>query len=197
MAAAVLHTHRLGVSWVEPTGMSRTGHALRAGVRVWLVDPFDDAEALAATADLGPAAGVIQLLDRHNRDCAALADRLGVPYLRVPTSVPDSPFTVVPIIATPIWNEVALWWADEQALVVAEAVGTSAFFAVGRRAGVHPMLRPWPPRGRLSTHRPEALLVGHGAPLEIGGAAALDDALAHARSDIPRLLLSLPKLLRS
>jgi hypothetical protein len=40
------------------------------------------------------------------------------------------------------------------------------------------------------------LLVGHGPPLEADAATALDDALAHARSDIPRLVTSLPGLLR-
>jgi hypothetical protein len=40
------------------------------------------------------------------------------------------------------------------------------------------------------------LLVGHGRTLESGGAGALADALAHSRSDIPRLLVRLPKLIR-
>jgi hypothetical protein len=40
------------------------------------------------------------------------------------------------------------------------------------------------------------LLVGHGATIESDAATALDDALAHARSDIPRLITSLPKLVR-
>ena len=29
---------------------------------------------------LGEIAGVLQLLDRHNRDCAPLAERFGVPH---------------------------------------------------------------------------------------------------------------------
>jgi hypothetical protein len=40
------------------------------------------------------------------------------------------------------------------------------------------------------------LLVGHGPPIEVDAAAALDDALARSRSDIPRLLTRLPQLLR-
>ena len=35
-----------------------------------------------------------------------------------------------------------------------------------------------------------------GAAIEDDAATALDDALAHARSDIPRLVTSLPQLLR-
>ena len=60
--------------------MARSAHALRDGDRVWLVDPYEDAEALERAAALGAPAGVLQLLDRHDRDCAALAARLGVPH---------------------------------------------------------------------------------------------------------------------
>jgi hypothetical protein len=58
------------------------------------------------------------------------------------------------------------------------------------------MLRLFPPRKALSRFAPELLLVGHGATLESGGDAALEDALAHSRRDMPRLVLSLPKLIR-
>jgi hypothetical protein len=78
---------------------------------------------------------------------------------------------------------------------VAEAVGTAPVFAAGRRAGVHPLLRLRPPR-QLSAYAPERLLVGHGETIEAGAAGALTDALDHARSDIPRVLLKLPSLLR-
>jgi len=172
----------------------RTSHALQASGRVWLVDPFDEPDALAAAAELGPAAGVLQLLDRHNRDCAAIAARLSVPHLRVPERVPDSPFEVVPILSGRLWNEVALWWQGERALVVAEAIGTAPLFALGRAAGVHPLLRLTPPRAQLSRPQPEMLLVGHGRTLEYGAAVAVADALAHARGDIPKLLISLPRL---
>jgi hypothetical protein len=40
------------------------------------------------------------------------------------------------------------------------------------------------------------LLVGHGATIESDAATALDDGLGHARSDIPRLVTSLPRLVR-
>jgi hypothetical protein len=40
------------------------------------------------------------------------------------------------------------------------------------------------------------LLVGHGIPIMSDAGSALDDALAHARSDMPRLLTKLPSLLR-
>jgi hypothetical protein len=189
-------THAAGLTWVEESAMGRAAHALADGGRVWLVDPFDDRAALAAAAELGEAAGVIQLLDRHNRDCGALAERLGVRVLRLPETLPQTPFTPASVIANPLWREVALWWEERRTLVVAEAVGTVHAFALGRRLGVHPMLRLTPPRRALSARHPELVLVGHGEPLQSGGDAALADALDGARADIPKLLLTLPTMIR-
>jgi hypothetical protein len=189
-------SHELGISWVESGAIARAAHAVSDGGRVWLIDPFDDTAALAAAAQLGEPAGVLQLLDRHNRDCEAIAARLGVPLTRLPSSGAGTPFEVLPIMSRGHWKEVALWWPQCGALVVAEAIGTAPGFAVGRDAGVHPMLRLTPPRSQLSPYRPELLLVGHGQPLTSGAAAALQEALARSRSDIPRLVVKLPWLLR-
>ncbi len=191
-----IQRHPLGLTWIETTGMRRAAHALCADGRVWLIDPFDDDVAVSAAVELGTPAAVIQLLDRHNRDCGPIAQRLEVPLLRVPEQVADSPFTVVPVISRPWWREVALWWPDERALVVAEAVGTVPAFALNRRAGIHPMLRLRPPKPALTRYSPERLLVGHGAALESGAASAIDDALAGTLSDIPQLVLKLPSLVR-
>lgn len=176
--------------------MRRSAHALRGDGRVWLVDPFEDDAALGAAGELGTPAAVIQLLDRHNRDCVQIAQRLEVPLLRLPASIPDSPFEVVPVIRQRWWREAALWWEQERTLVVAEAVGTAPVFTLGRRLGVHPLLRLTPPRGALERYRPERLLVGHGEPLPSGASPALQDALAAARSDLPQLLIRLPALVR-
>jgi len=191
-----LQRHALGVTWVEQNAMARAAHALVDGDGVWLIDPYEDAEALAAVAELGTPAGVLQLLDRHNRDCKAVAERLGVPLSRLPVDVAGTPFEAIPIISNIGWREVALWWSNERALVVAEAVGTAPAFALGRPAGVHPMLRLIPPRKQLSPFRPERLFVGHGEAIESGADAALREALAHSRGDLPRLLLSVPRLVR-
>lgn len=177
--------------------MARSAHAVASGGRVWLIDPFDDAAALSAAAELGEPAGVLQLLDRHNRDCASLAQRLGVALLRLPERAPDTPFEVVPLISLKGWREIGLWWPEQTALIVAEAVGTAPAFALGRRVGVHPLLRLTPPRRQLSPYTPDRLLVGHGETLEVGASTALEEALDHARSDIPQLLLKLPSLLRN
>jgi hypothetical protein len=194
--SATLQRHAVGITWVEPRGMARSAHALVSGERVWLIDPFDDQSALRAVESLGRPAGVVQLLDRHSRDCKAIAGRLGVPLLRLPDHGGDTPFEVVPVLSRRAWREVALWWAEQRALVVAEAIGTAPGFALGRRAGVHPVLRLTPPRSQFSPYRPEMLLVGHGRTLESDAASALDEALAHSRSDIPRLLIKLPGLMR-
>jgi hypothetical protein len=195
MAARIQH-HPLGLTWYEDDAMARAAHAVRDREHVWLIDPFDDPAALAAASELGSPAGVIQLLDRHKRDGAAIAERLGAPLLRLPAEVAGSPFTVIPVVSQRWWRELALWWPAERTLIVAEAVGTSPVFALGRALGVHPMLRLTPP-GALSANRPARVLVSHGPPLESGGEAALSQALAHARGDIPKLLLKLPSALRS
>jgi hypothetical protein len=191
-----LQRHALGVTWVEQNAMARAAHALVADGRVWLIDPYENADALAAATELGTPAGVLQLLDRHNRDGSTIAQRLGVPLMRLPMDGAGTPFTAIPIISNRAWREVALWWADERALVVAEAIGTAPAFALGRRAGVHPMLRLVPPRKQLSRFQPERLLVGHGEAIESGADAALREALARSRSDLPQLVRRIPKLLR-
>jgi len=61
-----------GFGWVVEEAMTRTSHALAADAKVWLVDPIDWPEAIERALTLGEPAGVVQLLDRHQRDCAAL-----------------------------------------------------------------------------------------------------------------------------
>ena len=187
-----------GFSWYPDEALTRTGQALDTGSGVWLIDPVDDPEAIARATALGPPAGVIQLLDRHNRDCAELASRLGIPHLRLPDVIADSPFSVIDVVRIPRWHEQALWWADRRALVVAEAIGTNPVYALGPGpAGIHPMLRAFPP-GALRHFEPEHLLVGHGRGVHGPAAtAALRDAYERSRSDIPKLALKLPGMLKA
>ena len=174
-----------GFGWIEDGFMRRCGHALVADGRVWLVDPFDDEgleEQVLATAEPG---GVIQLLDRHNRDCEPLARRLGVPLYRLDA---PPPFEAIPLGTPPGWNEVALWWPERRVLVVADALGTARYFRAGdERLGVHPLLRPIPPR-RLGRLAPDRFLTGHGEGIHEGAAGALAEALATARRRIPAYL---------
>jgi hypothetical protein len=177
-------------------GMQRASHALLDQGDVWLIDPVDEGEAIERATAIGTPKAVIQLLDRHNRDCEAVAKRLGVPLKCVPGSLSDTPFEVVEVIKRRRWKEVALHWRERQLLVVAEALGTAPLFALGKGAvGVHPLLRLTPPHV-LEGIEPKVLLVGHGAPVQSNAAGSLKDALARSRSDIPRLLLSLPGAIR-
>lgn len=195
MEARISNEFAHGFTWVVKEQMARAAHALVDDGRVWLIDPVAWEPALEKAAALGEPAGVIQLLDRHDRDGAALAHRLGVPLLRLPRELAGTPFEVQPLIERRWWREVVLWWPQTQLLVVPEAVGTAPYFALGRPLGVHPMLRLTPPYS-LRAYQPESILVGHGPSLHEGAAPALEQALHHARGDIVRGVTMLPKLLR-
>jgi len=172
-----------GFGWIEDSGfMRRCGHALVADGRVWLVDPFDVPGLDERVREAGEPAGVIQLLDRHNRDSAGLAARLGVPHHRL--EVPP-PFTAIPLATSPRWQELALWWPERRVLVAADALGTARYYRAGEeRLAVHPLLRLVPPR-RLASLEPERILVGHGEGVHAGARAALAEALATARRRLP------------
>jgi hypothetical protein len=189
--------HDAGASWLAGDVLFKASHALVDDGRVWLVDPVDAGDALERVRALGEPAGVLQLLDRHNRDNAAVAERLGVPLHKVPDVLPGTPFSLLNLDFGRGWRERALWWPDRRTLVVPESIGTAPPFAVGRGpAGVHPFRRLAPPTS-LRPFVPEHLLVGHGAPLHGGDAAGgLIDALARSRSDLPRLFLKVPAMVR-
>jgi hypothetical protein len=178
-----------GFGWLEDERMQRASHALVADGRVWAIDPVDGGGVEERLRAAGEPAGVIQLLDRHNRDCAALAARLGVPHHRL---VAPAPFEAIRLRTPPRWEEVALWWPERRVLVCADALGSvpRSFCAPGERLGVHPLLRLVPPR-RLASLDPERVLVGHGAGVHEDAAAAMREALATARSRIPAWLLGL------
>jgi hypothetical protein len=186
----------VGVTWIasEPPLLERASHALVVDGRVWLVDPVDGPGVEERVRGLGEPAGVVQLVDRHPRDCTALAHRLGVPSVRLPfTGVPGSPFATVPILDLPGWREVALWWPEENVVVCMEAIGTAAYFtAPGERIGVHPLFRLHPPRGLRNlagTLAPEHVLVGHGDAVHGPEASpALAEAVRGARRRGPSWL---------
>jgi hypothetical protein len=197
MKLASLSEFAFGLTWEIEEAAARTSHALLAGGRVWFVDPVDEPEAMERARALGEPAAVVQLIDRHNRDCATIAQRLGVPHLRMPDEVPDSPFQAIPVLDMKRWRETALWWPEKRLLVVAEAIGTAPVFTTGHgAAGMHPLLRLRPP-GALRGYEPEHLLCGHG-PAVHGPAArdAVEWSYAHARRDLPRLPLALARVAR-
>ena len=147
--------------------MQRACHAVRLGSagKVWIVDPVDVAgldERIAGLAAAGQVAGVLQLLDRHDRDCAAFADRHGAPLHRLPfDGIEGTGLEPIQVIRNRAWKEVAIWSESDRALIVPEAVGTAPYFRAGdEQVGIHPMLRLLPPRGlarlraRAPAHRP-------------------------------------------
>ncbi|MFL6021008.1 MAG: hypothetical protein ACJ74A_07685 [Gaiellaceae bacterium] len=161
-----------GLGWVEDELMQRCSHALFADGRTWLIDPLD----APVVDELASVAGVIQLLDRHERDCAAIAARLGVPHHAIPQQ-PIEQFEFVPIRMKRRWREVALWWPAEHVLVCADALGTARYFRLfGGRLGLHPFLRLRRPK-QLAALTPQVILCGHGRGVLNDAAAALAAAL--------------------
>ena len=195
MAAPRFEDHELGISWLPDPGetMQRACHAVRLGDAVWVIDPVDVEDLDERIGAVGEPAGVLQLLDRHDRDCAAVAQRLGVSHHRLPfDGVAGAPFECFGLIRNRLWKEVGLWAPSERALVVAEAVGTAPYFRAGdEEIGIHPMLRLTPPR-RLDAYQPLHLLSGHGTGMHGDGtAAALHHALSGARRRLPQALVSI------
>jgi hypothetical protein len=186
-----------GFGWTESERMRRTSHALAADGRVWLTDPIEGDGVEERVRALGEPAGVIQLLDRHNRDGAALAERLGVPLHVVPASLPQTPFQFLPVLRGRWWKEVALWWPERRILVCADALGTIPFFRAGDEpAGLHPFFRLKRPRA-LEGLGVEHLLVGHGEGLHgETAAAAVEHALRTGRLRFPRWLMGIPRIVR-
>ena len=186
-----------GFGWIEDSTLQRTSHALAVDGRVWLIDPVDGDGVEERIRALGEPAGVLQLIDRHDRDGAALAARLGVPLHVVPASVPETPFRFLPLLRGRWWKEVALWWPERRILVCADALGTLPFFRVGEEpAGLHPFYRLKRPRA-LAGLGAEHLLVGHGEGVH-GAAAgeAVEHALRTGRRRFPRWLAGLPRIFR-
>jgi hypothetical protein len=182
----------LAVGWIapEPRFMQRASHAVADGKRVWVIDPVDDAEAIRRVLALGEPAGVLQLLDRHGRDCALVARRLGVPHLVVPEAPAGAGFEVIPLLRRKRWHEVALWFPATRTLVCADALGTAPYYrARSERMGVSPLLRLTPPRALLA-FAPEHVLVGHGAGVHDAATEAVREALATSRRRTPSWLVS-------
>lgn len=173
-----------GFGWISPVPayMQRASHAFLAGGKVWLIDPVLEEGVLDRVRALGEPGAVLQLLDRHGRDCARVAGLLGVPHLVVPGVAPaGAPFEVIPVLARRRWREIALWVPELDTLVCTEAVGTVPYYrAASERLAVHPLLRLTPPRA-LHGLEPAHILVGHGAGVHDDAASALREALGHAR----------------
>jgi len=182
-----------GVGWLaEDELLQRTSHAVLAAGRVWVTDALYGPGIEERIRALGEPAGVIQLLDRHSRDCGAVARRLGVPLHVTPFGgVPNAPFEVIAVSRMRLGREVALYFSQERVLVCGDALGSVGYFRAGREPfGVHPLLRLMPPRRAFGGLEPEHLLFGHGEGVHGAEAGqALHEALATARRRLPQAWL--------
>jgi hypothetical protein len=195
-----------GVGWIAypDEGMQRASHAVESDGEAWVLDPVDVEDVDDLIADLGPVAGVITCLDRHKRDAAQVARRHDV-SVHIPSwfdgvaedlDAPVETFdrevggmTPIRVRNVSAWQEVAL--EAGATLYVPEAVGTVSFYrAPNEPLGVHPLLRPFPPRDALGGLSPERLRVGHGAGIATDATEALRDALRNARRGMPLAYLN-------
>ena len=196
-----------GVGWIAhpEERMQRASHAFAVDGDVWVVDPVDAAGLDELFAEYGEVAGVVVLLDRHTRDAAAIAHRhdvpvylperfesvtesLGAPVIRFEDELADTGIEAHTVVDSRFWQEVALYNPADGTLLVPESVGTCGYFLAGdERLGVHPMMRPMPPRDVLGDFAPERVLVGHGEGITENATPALETALATARRRTPRL----------
>ena len=180
-----------GFGWLAKEKLGRTSHALKSRGEVWVFDPVMWQPALERIRDLGEPAGVVQLLDRHVRDAPEVASALGVPHYAVPLQgITASPLEIVPLVRSRFWKEVAAWIPEHRALVVGDALGTVGYFrAPGEPIGVHPLLRPRPPK-TLGRYEPRHILCGHGKGIHGEDASeALTQALKTARRRLPKAWL--------
>jgi hypothetical protein len=174
-----------GFGWIVDEFMQRCSHALVEDGRVWVIDPVDGDDVEERIRAAGAPAGVLQLLDRHNRDCAALAARLGVRHHVVPQGS-LGPFACIAVRNSQSWNEVALWWPDRRVLVCADVLGTARYYRAGNeRLAVHPLLRIRPPRRELGGLQPTVILSGHGEGVLEDAGTALREALSTSRRRFP------------
>jgi hypothetical protein len=188
-----------GFGWIEPGFLERASHVLVVDGAAWLVDPLAAEGLEERIRHAGRPAGVIQLLDRHQRDGAELAERLRVPLHVVPfAGIPGAPFSFRRVVRFPGWREVTLWWEDERVLVCGDALGTASYFrAAGEALGVHPFLRLLPPRAMARGLTPRHVLCGHGEGIHGEEAAFhLKEALTTSRRRIPRWFVTQIKVKR-
>lgn len=197
-----------GVGWIAYPGedMQRASHALVGDDGgVWVVDPVDAPGVDDLLAQFGDVVGVVVGLNRHKRDAAALATRhevpvylpnwmsgvereLDAPVQRYDRELGDSGIEAIKLrdSSIPEWQEVGLVHRADGTLLVPETLGTASFFcAPGESLGVHPVLRPVPPRRALGGYDPERVLVGHGDGVMKNAGAVLRETLDDARRNMP------------
>jgi len=205
-----------GVGWMAHPNEEarRASHALRGTDGVWVFDPLDGPGVDEALADLGEVAGVAVLSQFHARDAGELAARHGV-AVHVPAwmdrvadavdapveryeapagewvALGDSDIEVQTVNPTVAWREVVARRPTDGTLRVPDMLSSVPEMTVAdERVGCYFVHRFVPPRDAFEGVDPNRLLFGHGAGVTDDAAAALDDALADARRNLPRALVA-------
>lgn len=181
-------------AWLADAGdlMSRSSCALVVRGGCLVVDPVDVPGLDEALSAIGPVRGVVTLLDRHQRDAAAVAARLGVERV-MPVALGGSGLHVEGIEERTVidrrwWRESLLWLPGRRLLVCVETLATAdAFLARSRDPlGMHPLARIVVPRRVFDGIDPLVIAVGHGPPLRDGASQALRRTLRTAHLALPR-----------
>jgi len=184
-------------AWIaDPTeAIQRSSAAVALAGGYIVVDPVHADGLETALGPLGTPLGVVTLLDRHRRDAALVADRLGAPRL-LPQALGGDGIRLAgveerAVLTRRYWKEALLWLPDRKLLVCAETLGTSPFYLArdGDRLGVHLLSRLLRVRRAFGGLEPVAIAVGHGPPVVEGASEALAAALAHPVRELPRALV--------
>jgi hypothetical protein len=210
MSAATIEVHPLddrgSVAWLlgaaDPAQRASSAIVVDAGTLV--VDPVTGDGLDALLSGLPPVIGVVTLLDRHQRDAAAVAERLGAPRL-TPIALGGSGVAVDGVEERPVferrnWRESLLWLPDRRLLVCAETLGTAGFNLArsGDLLGMHPFARLLPPRAAFAGLDPEVIAVGHGPPLVHDATESMCKVLRRARWQLPQSWLRMvPEAVRA
>ena len=181
-------------AWIADPGeaIQRASAVIAVDGGCIVVDPVDAPGLDETLARCGPVLGIATLLDRHQRDAAAIADRLAVPRL-IPRALGGSGIGIEgveerAVVERKRWKEALLWLPDRRLLVCVETLGTAPFFLAreGDGIGLHPLARVLGVTAAFDGLDPAGIAVGHGPPLLEAAAPALADVLAHPVRDLPR-----------
>jgi hypothetical protein len=210
MSSAAIEVHLLdargSVAWLLGAGdpAQRASSAIVADAGTLVVDPVDGDGLDALLSGLPPVIGVVTLLDRHQRDAAVIAERLGAPRL-TPIALGGSGVAVDGVEERSVferrsWREALLWLPDRRLLVCAEPLGTAGFLLArsGDPLGMHPFARLRPPRAAFAGLDPEVIAVGHGPPLDHDASESMRNVLHGARRQLPQSWLRMvPEAVRA
>jgi hypothetical protein len=198
MSSAAIEVHPLddrgSVAWLLGAGdpAQRASSAIVVDAGTLVVDPVDGEGLDALLSGLPPVIGVVTLLDRHQRDAAPVAERLGAPRL-TPVALGGSGVAVEGVEERSVferrnWREALLWLPSRRLLLCAETLGTASFDLArsGDLLGMHPFTRLRPPRAAFAGLDPEVIAVGHGPPLDHDASKTLHNVLRRARRQLPQ-----------